>query len=126
MSEIWSIKAMIRNWVGFECRSSPKQLMMACMLLLEIACRCPESRKKLTTLYKCSPYGCGLRMPNVRGEGVGSMRTPADKGVGGQQLVKSCGHLLCMTPNCSPRKVVAPQVISVYGAQAQLLEKLFK
>ena len=47
MSEIWSIKAMIRNWVGFE---SPKQLMMACMLLLEVARRCPESRKKLTTL----------------------------------------------------------------------------
>ena len=49
MSEIWSIKAMIRNWVGYECRLSAKQLMMTCILLLEVACRCPESRKKLTT-----------------------------------------------------------------------------
>ena len=44
----WSIKAMIRNWVGYECRLSAKQLMMTCMLLLEVACRFPESRKKLT------------------------------------------------------------------------------
>ena len=34
MSEIWSIKAMIRNWLGFECRPSPKQLMMACILFI--------------------------------------------------------------------------------------------
>ena len=50
MSEIRSIKAMIRNWVGYEYRPSPKQLMMACMLLLEVTRRCPESRKKLATL----------------------------------------------------------------------------
>ena len=50
MSEIWSIKAMIRNWVGYEYRPSSKQLMMACILLLEVARRCPESREKLTTL----------------------------------------------------------------------------
>ena len=31
------------------------------------------------------------------GEGVGSMRTSADKG--GQKLAKSCGRILCMTPN---------------------------
>ena len=34
MSEIWSTKAMIRNWLGFECRPSPKQLMMACILFI--------------------------------------------------------------------------------------------
>ena len=59
---------MIRNWVDYECRP-PKQLMMACMLLLEVTHRCPESRKKLATLYKFFPYGCRLRTPNVRGEG---------------------------------------------------------
>ena len=90
---------MIRNWVGYKCRLSPKQLMITCMLLLEVACRYPESRKILTTLYKLFPYGCRLRTPNVQGEGVDSMRTPADKGGEGvdQKLIKSCGHLLCIT-----------------------------
>ena len=27
-------KIMIRNWLGFECRPSPKQLMMACILFI--------------------------------------------------------------------------------------------
>ena len=55
------------------------------MLLLEVARRCEEFRKKLTTLEKFFPYGCRLR-------------TPADKGGVGQKLAISCGHLLCMTP----------------------------
>ena len=90
---------MIRNWVGYECKPSSKQLRMACMLLLEVARRCPESRKKSTTLQKFFPLmdiDCGRQRSG--GRGVGSMRTDADKGEGGQKLAKSCGHLLCMTP----------------------------
>ena len=39
-------------------------------------------RKKLTTWQKFFSYGFGLRTPNFRGKGVGSMRIPADKGEG--------------------------------------------
>ena len=48
-------------------------------------------------------------MPNTDADGqgrggVGSMRTPADKGEGGQKLAKSCGHLLSlwMAPRGEP------------------------
>ena len=54
--------------------------------------------QKINNIVEIFPYGCGLRTPNARGEGVGSMRTPADKGEGSQKLAKSCGRLLCMAP----------------------------
>ena len=36
---------------------------------------------------------------DVRGVGVGQMRTDADKGVGGQNRPIFCGRSLCTTPN---------------------------
>ena len=79
--EIWSIQAMIRNWAVFKCRPSPKQLMMACILLLEVARRCPQYRKKLTPYwYNSKNFALTLRMrtPNVRGGVVSSMLTRGD------------------------------------------------
>ena len=55
--------------------------------------KCPESRKKLTTQYKFC-----LTDADARGEGVGSMRTLADKGEGGQKLAKFCRRFLWMAP----------------------------
>ena len=53
------------------------------------------SHKKLTTQYKfCIMDADAKRL----GEGVGSMRTPEDKGEGCQNLAKSCGSLLWMAP----------------------------
>ena len=48
------------------------------------------------------------------------MRTAADKGEGGQKLAKSCGHLLCMTPNTDNIVLLLvaplPAQVGVYAA----------
>ena len=49
----------------------------------------------LVNIKTTTDVDCGCQTSG--GEGVDSIRTAADKG--GQKLAKSCGHLLCMTPN---------------------------
>ena len=91
MSKIWSIQAVIRNWVGFECRPSPKQLMMACMLLLEVARRCLQSVKINDMVEILSLW---IQIADAKRPGGGGRLNAHTHGQG----AKSCGHLLCMTP----------------------------
>ena len=60
--------------------------------------RVPQKINNIVEIFSFN--GCRLRTPNVRGEGG---RLNVDRcgqgGKGGQKLAKSCGHLLCMTPN---------------------------
>ena len=44
--------------------------------------------QKINNIAEFFPCGCTLRTPNVQGEGVGSMQTPADKGEGGSKIGK--------------------------------------
>ena len=45
-----------------------------------------------------SGYKSCLTDADARGRGLGSMRTTADKGGGGEKLAKFCGRLLWMAP----------------------------
>ena len=55
--------------------------------------RVPQKINNIVEIF--SYNGCRLQTLNVRGGGVVSMRTDADKGErGGQKLAKSCGPLI--------------------------------
>ena len=58
--------------------------------------RVPQKINNIVEIFFHMDVDCGRQTSG--GKGVGSMRTPADKGGRGQKLAKSCGHLLCMTP----------------------------
>ena len=62
------------------------------MLLADV--QNPTKIKNIVEIFSLWMWIAETKRP---GEGVGSMRTLADKGTG-QKLAKSCGRLLCMTP----------------------------
>ena len=73
--------------------------MMAYMLLLEVARRCPESRKKINNIVEV--FSLWMLFADAKRPGEGGRLNAAISGQGGregQKLAKSCGNLLCMTP----------------------------